>query len=173
MQAFAEYSGGLRAIVVPLLVFVLLVASTWKNLVQSLCIGLTGRTWVIKSSALLAMLLLTAAFPVLWIVVRNDTVQSFVWDYLAWFVVALVWLKVSAGAWIAIRLHDRRVLSDRAIVAGAVGWLAAVVVAYGVFAWIAASPIFPFYLVGGLAILVVPLARVSAAPLALASSRHR
>src|SRR5439155_748233 len=42
-----------------------------------------------------------------------------------------------------------------------------------VLAWFAASPPVPRYFLGAIAILSVPLARVSAAPLALAWSRHR
>src|SRR5205814_6157292 len=138
---------------------------------QSLCIGLTGRPWIIRSSVLAGLVLVTFAFPALWIVVRNDTVQSLVWDWLAWILVALVWLKVSIGASVAVRLHDRKVLGDRAIVMGAVSWLVAVAVVYGVLIWILASPIYPSYFLGGIAILLVPLARLSAAPLALAWSR--
>jgi hypothetical protein len=47
------------------------------------------------------------------------------------------------------------------------------VVLHGFLEWLAAAPIFPFYFLAGIAILAVPLARVSAAPLALAWSRHR
>ena len=41
-----EVFGRPRAIVIALLGFTGLLASTWKQLVQSLCIGLTGRAWV-------------------------------------------------------------------------------------------------------------------------------
>ena len=75
--------------------------------------------------------------------------------------------------WVAVQLHDRKVLGARAIVMGAMSWLVAVAFVYGVLAWILASPVFPFYFVAAIAILLVPLARLSAAPLALAWSRHR
>src|SRR5216117_1935660 len=41
-----------RATAITLLVVSGLIASTWKQLVQSLCIGLTGREWLIRSSGL-------------------------------------------------------------------------------------------------------------------------
>src|SRR5262249_4497967 len=127
----------------------------------------------IKLSALLALVLVVLTFPLIWLVIRNDKVQSFVWDSLGWILVALVWIKVSLAAWIAIRLHDRNVLSGRTIAVGAVAWLAAVAIAYALLRWLFASPLFPFYLLGAVAILLVPAARLAAAPLALAWNRHR
>ena len=106
-------------------------------------------------------------------IVRSQAVQSAIWNGLPWLLAALVFLKMIAGAWVAIRLYDSRLLSDRALVAGAACWLATVLALYGVLEWFAASPLIPRYFLGAIAILQVPLARVSAAPLALASSRHR
>ena len=150
-----------------------LVLSTWRNLVQSLCIGLTANPWIVRSSVLVALVLVTAAFPIAWAVLTEDRFQAFVWNNLPWILAILVSLKCFTGAWAAIQLFDRKILSDRAIVAGAMLWLAAVAAVYALFAWIAASPVFPFYSLGAMAILSVPLARLAAAPLALESSRHR
>ena len=172
-HAAIEVTGTTRGIAVALLLFAAFIASTWKNLVQSLCIGLTGREWFIKSSVLIALAVLIAAGPLADAVLRNRQVQSFVWDALPWILVALVCVKMSAASWVAIRLYDGRLLSDRALVTGAVCWLAAVIVLYGVLEWLAASPTFPRYFLGAIAIIEVPLARVSAAPLALAWNRHR
>ena len=81
--------------------------------------------------------------------------------------------KMSAAAWVAIRLYHSRVLSDRTLVTGAAGWAVAVLALYGVLAWLFFVPLMPRYLLGLVAILAVPLARLSAAPLALAWNRHR
>ena len=173
MRDLEEIAGTTRAFIIAALVLAAFVLSTWKNLVQSLCIGLSGRPWIIRSSVLLGLFLFVMAFPIAWVVLRKQPVQRFVWDYLPWMLAALVWLKVSAAAWVAIRLHDRGVLPARAIVGSALAWLAAVAIAYGSLAWLLASPMFPPYFLGAIAILAVPLARLSAAPLALAGSRHR
>jgi hypothetical protein len=100
-------------------------------------------------------------------------VQSAIWNAFPWILVVLVCLKVSAAAWIAIRLYDSRLLSDRALVTGAACWLVAVIALYGLLEWFVSSPLFPRYFLGAIAILEIPLARVSAAPLALAWNRHR
>ncbi|MEO7742001.1 MAG: hypothetical protein ABIR98_03600 [Usitatibacter sp.] len=173
LRDLAEIVGSVRLTLLVLILFAALVLFTWRNLVQNLCIGLTGRPWVIKLGVLAALILVSVAFPALWVFFEVERVQSFVWEYAAWIFASLVALKASAGAWVAIRLHDQRTLSDRVLVVGAVAWLVAVVAVFGVLRWIVGSPMLPFYILGGIAILMVPLARLAAAPLALASSRHR
>jgi len=44
---------------------------------------------------------------------------------------------------------------------------------YGLLVWLVSTPFFPRYLLALVAILAIPLARLSAAPLALAWNRHR
>jgi hypothetical protein len=48
-----------------------------------------------------------------------------------------------------------------------------VIALYGLFAWFFSTPFVPRYFLALVAILAIPLARVSAAPLALAWNRHR
>jgi hypothetical protein len=172
-RAGIDVTGTLRAIAVVLVAFAALFASTWKHLVQSLCIGLTGRDWLIKSSVLLALIAVVAAGPLADGIIRDRTVQSAIWNGLPWILVVLVVSKMIAASWVAIRLYDSRLLSDRTLVAGAACWLVTVLALYGVLEWFAASPLIPRYFLGAIAILQVPVARVSAAPLALAWSRHR
>jgi hypothetical protein len=57
--------------------------------------------------------------------------------------------------------------------AAAASWLVAVLALYAVFAWFAETPWIPRYALLLVAILAIPLTRLSAAPLALASNRHR
>jgi hypothetical protein len=172
-RRFVEAMGTPRAIVVLLLVFTGLLASTWKQLVQSLYIGLSGREWVIKANAFLLLSILVAIGPVaLWIHDSRRVVAA-LWDAFPWILAVLVAVKMSAGAWVATRLYRSRLLSDRALVSGAACWLVAVLALYGVLVWLVLGPLIPRYFLMLLAILAVPLARVSAAPLALAWNRHR
>src|SRR5438093_10463741 len=83
-RAGVEVTGTLRGIAVVLFVFAALFASTWKHLVQSLCIGLTGREWLIKSSVLLALIVLVAAGPLVDGIIGNRTVPSAIWNGLPW-----------------------------------------------------------------------------------------
>jgi hypothetical protein len=150
-----------------------LVATTWRQLNQSLCIGLTARPWLIKSTVVVALASLTMVYPAYRLLIRNAALQTAIWNGFPWVLMVLVAMKCGAGSWLAIRLHDRALLSERAIVTLAACWLAAVAALFAGLTWFAASPAIPRYLIGSIAILLVPLVRVSAVPLALSWSRHR
>jgi len=148
-RRLAEAVGMPRAIAIGLLGLAALVASTWKQLVRSLYIGMSGRAWLVKTSVFVTLGFLTLVY-------------------------ALVCFKISAAAWIAVRLHDNRLLSDRTLVAGAACWLVVVLALYGLLEWILSlPPSMRRTLPALVAILAIPLARLSAAPLALAWNRHR
>lgn len=168
-----EAVGTPRTIVIVLLGLSGLLASTWKQLVQSLYIGLTGREWIIKSSVFLALSFLALIGPLAHWISGNSSVQVAVWNAIPWIAAVLVCCKMSAAAWIATRLYDSRLLSDRTLVTGAACWLVAVLALYGLLAWLVSGPLIPGYFLLLVAILEIPLARLSAAPLALAWNRHR
>jgi hypothetical protein len=168
-----ETVGTPRAIVFALLGMAGLLASTWKQLVQSLYVGLSGREWIVKAGALLTLLFLAAIGPFAIWVVENSNVRLALWNSFPWILVVLVCCKMSAAVWIATRLYRSRILSDRTLLSGAACWVVAVLALYGVLAWLLFVPSMPRYLLGLVAILAIPLARLSAAPLALAWNRHR
>jgi hypothetical protein len=171
-RRFAQVVGTPRAVVFLLLVVAAFIASTWKQLVQTLYIGLTGRAWLIKGSIFATLTLLFLIGPTAeWII---DTQRlGRLWSALPLIFTLLVCVKMSAAAWIATRLYRNRLLSDRVLVAGAACWCVAVFALYGVLVWLLDTPHIPHYLLMLLAILAIPLARLSAAPLALAWNRHR
>jgi hypothetical protein len=168
-----ETVGTPRAIVIVLLGLSGLLASTWKQLVQSLYIGLTGREWIIKSSVFFALSFLAVIVPLAHWISRNSSVQVAVWDALPWIAAGLVCCKMFAAAWVATRLSSSRLLSDRTLVLGAACWSVAVLALYGLLVWFFSTPLIPRYFLVLVAILEIPLARLSAAPLALAWNRHR
>ncbi len=165
--------GAPRAIVFVLLGLSGLMAATWKQLVQTLYIGLTGRVWLIKSSLFLTLLLLAAIGPIAVWIVENSEVRAALWNGFPWILGALVCCKMVAAAWVVTHVYRSGVLSDRTLVTGAACWAVAVLALYGLLAWLLFTPAMPRYLLGLIAILAIPLARLSAAPLALAWNRHR
>ena len=166
-------AGTPRAIVIVLLGFAGLLASTWKQLVQSLYIGLSGREWAVKASVFAAMSLLAIIMPLAHWAINDKGVLAAVWNALPWIAAVLVCLKLCAAGWIAIRLYDSRLLRGRTLVAGIICWDVAVLALYGLLVWLLPALLFRSYLLALVAILVVPLARLSAAPLAFAWNRHR
>jgi hypothetical protein len=168
-----EALGMPRAVAIVLLGLLALVASTWKQLVLSLSIGLSGREWVVKASVFGTLTFLGIALPLAHWISEDRYAMGVLWNAFPWIAAVLAIVKISTAAWIAMRLRERRLVSDRALVIGAVCWDAAVFALFGLLVWILPTLIFPTSLLALLAILAIPLARLSAAPLALAWNRHR
>jgi hypothetical protein len=167
-----EVVGTPRAVTIAVLAVAALLASTFRQLVQGLYIGLTGRDRIVKASVFLQLALLAVLLPLtVWIV--ETGALPVVLRAVPWILTVLAGLKLCAAGWAAVRLYDARLVSDRLLVVGAAVWLAAVLGLHGLLVWLVATPIFPSYLLLLIAILAVPLARLSAAPLALAWNRHR
>lgn len=171
-RGLSDQIGTPRTIVLAGLVLSGLVSATWKQLVQRLYIRLSGRDWLIKANAVLLLAFLVGIGPFVNWLIESGAARGALWAALPWIFSVMVVVKMAAGYWVAARLHHSRLLSDRALVAGAAAWLVAVLALYGLFVWFMWGP-FPRHVLALLAILAVPLARVSAAPLALAWNRHR
>jgi len=168
-----EVFGTPRAIAILLLVLAALMASTWKQLVQSLYIGMSGREWIVKASVFAAVSFLAAILPLAVWISRSRYAMAVLWNNIPEIAAVLVLVKLSAAVWVAMRLHDKHLLSDRTLLLGALGWDVAVFALYGLLVWIFPTLLFHAYALALVAILAIPLARLSAAPLALAWSRHR
>jgi hypothetical protein len=168
-----EALGMPRAVAIVLLGLLALVASTWKQLVLSLSIGLSGREWVVKASVFGTLTFLGITLPLAHWISEDRYAMGVLWNAFPWIAAVLAIVKISTAAWIAVRLRERRLVSDRALVIGAVCWDAAVFALFGLLVWILPTLIFRTSLLALLAILAIPLARLSAAPLALAWNRHR
>src|SRR5438876_438716 len=173
VRRMSDAIGTPRAATVVLLILAAFMVATWKQLVQSLHIGLTGREWIVKGSVLLTLTFLILLGPIVEWIIDSPSVQRALWNALPLILAGLVGLKMSAAAWIATRLDRNRLLGDRALVAGAACWVLAVLALYGVLVWFFSTPFVARYVLALIAILAVPLARISAAPLALAWNRHR
>lgn len=173
VDAGIEAFGMARVIAFMLLGLLGLMASTWKRLVNSLFIDLTGRDWLVKASVLLALAFLVVIWPIGERIHGDPELRLTLLDNLPWILGALVCLKISVAGWMAARLYDGRLLSERALVTGAAVWVGAVLVLDAVLEWFWATPHVASYFLLLLSILGVPLARLSAAPLAVVWNRHR
>jgi hypothetical protein len=161
-----------RATVALLLFISACIGSTWKQLVQSLYVGLSGRGSLIKGSVFLVLAFFFLFGPFAeWLVDTERLGQ--LWSALPSIFAVLASVKMIVAAWIAVRLYHSRLLSDRLLVIAAALWCVAVFALYGVLVWLLDTPHVPHYLLLLLAILAIPLARISAAPLSMAWNRHR
>jgi hypothetical protein len=170
---FVDQVGLARAVVAVLIVLGGLIGLTWATLVQGLSIGLTGRLWLVRSIGVTTLVVYMAIGPVFETIADSTAALRWLWDNWPIVPAILVVLKITVAILIAKRLWRRRLVGDRLLVAGAAGWVVTVFALYGVFVWWADTPLLPRYVFLLIAILVVPLVRIAAAPLALDWNRHR
>lgn len=172
VQRLADVVGMPRAVALVVVALLFLMAATWKQLVQSLCIGMSGRPWITKGAVFATLAFISIAGLVSqWIVI--DRHLGAVWKAAPSIIFALAVLKLASAIWIFARLRARGLMTDRALLLAAIAWDAAV---FAVFALL--ESLLPGLLVRGyfllfVAILAVPLVRLSAAPLAFAWNRNR
>jgi len=164
--------GVTRAIVLLVVLVAGMMLSTWRQLVQSLYFGLTGDALLIKGSVFVSLVLASLLGPLVIWIVDNKRI-GVVWSAMPLILAMLVCAKMLAAGYVAARLVRERPLSDRALFTGAVIWTTLVLAVFGLLAWLGDTPHIPRYLIMLVAILFVPLARLSAAPLAIARNRHR
>jgi hypothetical protein len=162
-----------RVVAIVLLGLFALLASTWKQLVQTLFIGMSGRESLVKASVFAALALVTIALPFGHWLMSSKPAMAMLWTMFPWIAAVLVCIKISASVWIAMRLRDHRLVSDRALIVGALCWDGLVFALFGLLVWIVPTLLIHGYQLALVAILEVPLVRLSAAPLALAWNRHR
>jgi hypothetical protein len=151
----------------------LLVMLTWKRLVESLMLEVVGREWVVKVLAFaglfvglnLAVLgLYVLAHPEYYPAVRAAT---------PWVAGGLACLKLALGA-VAIRgLRRKRLVTDRTLLTLGGVWLAVFAALSGALAWLVPADVAPAYTLAPGVLLVLPVARLAAMPLALDWNRHR
>jgi hypothetical protein len=163
--------GPTRGVAFAVLGVVACIAMTWKQLVQSLFITMSGRESWMKASLFAALSFLALLWPAAhWLTKHRDALVA-LWNAIPSIVAALVAIKLSAGGWMAARLES--VIGARKLVIGAAMWCTTVFALYGALAWILPNEVVRHYILMLFAILAVPLARISATPLVLAWSRHR
>jgi len=162
-----------RTVALALLLLGMLIAATWKRLALSMYVGLSGRPWLVKTHLGVNLAILAIVLPLFDWVAGNRDVLLALWNAAPWIAGVLAGLKVAAAGWVTARLDEARLVDRRVLVGGAACWLIAVTALYALLVWIAGAPQTPRYILMLVAILVVPLARLYAAPLALAWNRHR
>jgi hypothetical protein len=172
-RAFINTVGAPRAIATILLALGLLMAATWKKQVQRLYIGLTGRAWIVKSSGFAAIFAVIAILPVVAWLRRDAPPRVWLWEHSLLILAVLVAIKTCLAVWVVAQLFRTRLVADRILLSAAAGWLTLVLALYALFVWLIDTAYVPRYSLLLLAILAVPVARLSAAPLALDWNRHR
>jgi len=172
-RRLAEAVGPPRAALIALLGSAALVLSTWKKLVAGLYVGMSGRAWLVKASVFVTLVLLTVAVALSPRLLSDPGVFARVWEASLWTLAVLATAKLAALAWTAIRLRESGLVEHRTLIAGALSWDIAVLSLLALLLVLLPTLLFRGYGLGLVAILEVPLARISGLPLMAAWNRHR
>ena len=152
---------------------ILLVGCTWKRLVDGLFFGLTGREWVIAWAWSGATLVFVGLCLVgIWIS-KHAEIREPLLALLPWFLGLLIACRLTVAG-LALRAGlRRRVLEPRTAVCWVVAWVCVAATLFGLLAYAVPSERVPVYDLAFAVLFAMPMARLTAAPLALAWNRHR
>lgn len=162
-----------RAITLGIVIALVLIGATWKQLVQGFYIAMSGRDWAVKGVAFATLALVTIGFLALGWILDSRRRIVIAWDAIPWIMAALVALKLVLAWRVMRRGIDRELFTRKQLILGAISWDACVLGLYAVMALILPAILFRRHLLLLFAMLVVPFVRLAAAPLAVAGNRHR
>jgi hypothetical protein len=152
---------------------VLLLALTWKNLIAGMCVSLTGREGIIRASGITFGALIFLAAAVAAASEGNPGLRTALLRALPWALGVAVVLKAGLAVWAVRELLRSGLVPERFVWALVGIWLgvAAILIAL-VVRLVPDGYAAPASLAAGV-VLVLPLVRLSATPLALAWDRHQ
>jgi hypothetical protein len=151
----------------------LLFACTWKQLVDSLFLGLTGRKWVFHSAIVAVM----AGIVILgcvggWIYQHPETHHQFL-ALLPWLLGLLIVCRLLVAG-VALRLGLRRgLLEPRTALRWLTAWVFLGSTLFGLLAYVVPTDLIAVHYLAFAVLFAMPMVRLTAAPLALAWNRHR
>ena len=156
-----------------LAVTLLLVGGTWKRLVDSLFLGLTGREWLIAWAwAGLTVGVVVLGFVGIWIS-KHPEIHEHLLALVPWLLGLLIACRLSVAG-LALRAGlRRRVLAPRTAVRWVTAWVCVAATLFGLLAYAVPAERVPVYNLAFAVLFAMPMARLTAAPLALAWNRHR
>jgi hypothetical protein len=152
---------------------ILLVGCTWKRLVDGLFLGLAGRRWVIESALGAGMLIFIGLVLVATWISRHPEVHGQLLALLPWLLGLLMACRLGAAG-LALRAGlRRRVLAPRTAVRWVTAWVCVAAALFGLLVYAVPAERVPVYNLAFAVLFAMPMARLTAAPLALAWNRHR
>jgi hypothetical protein len=152
---------------------ILLFVATWRRQVDRLYFGLTGRTWVATS---IAIVFFPASISLCilagWLYHHPETHET-VLALLPWLLGPLVVCRLLVAMWALREVLRRGLLQPRTAALWATAWLLLASMLFVVFVWAVPREHVPVYYLAFGVLFAMPMARLAATPLALAWNRHR
>jgi hypothetical protein len=156
----------------PVLGVVGVLGLTWLQLCKGTVVGLLGRVQALCIPVLEICLLLAVILSWQWLVFHPEQ-RAWFWALLPWALRLAVVLKLLAAGWALVRVRAAGLWPTRTVAALLGTWLLTAGCLFVLLSWLAPAERVPLHLLALGVVLIVPLARVLAAPLALEWTRHR
>jgi hypothetical protein len=164
---FIELTAGIVAAITLLIVW------TWKRMVDSLLLGLSGRKWVIHGSIYGNMSgLVGLGIVAAWIHKSPESHATFL-ALVPWLLTFWALCRLLATAWALRRAWRRKLVESGTVLGWALAGLALAGTFFAVLAWVVPGEYVPAHYLIFVVLLVLPMAHLAATPLALAWNRHR
>jgi hypothetical protein len=152
---------------------ILLVGCTWKRLVDSLFLGLTGRKWIIQGALPVGMVMFIGLALVATWVSKQPEILDHVLALLPWLLGLLIACRLCVAGLALREGLRRRVLEPRTAVRWVTAWICIAATLVGLLVYAVPPERVPAYCLAFAVLFAMPMARLTAAPLALAWNRHR
>jgi hypothetical protein len=170
---FVEHFGAAGAVARACLVVLALVLMTWLQLLRGLWVGMVGRVKLQWAVMVLGLILLTTAGVSAQWLARRPEAWSALGAALPWVLGVAVIVKFAIAFGLLRAVRRRGLWSDRTCCALLLIWLAVAVGLTGIGRTLVPAEVLRLPWIVVLAILLVPLNRIFAAPLAIDFNRHR
>jgi hypothetical protein len=145
----------------------------WRMMVANVWVGLTGRTWVVVAQNVVVFVAFLQGMYEMTMWNAELARREAILNALPWVAGVAVGLKFLAAG-LALRALLRRGEVAPRVLGRLLGlWLVTAATLFALLAWVVPSDLAPRYGLALGVVLFLPLARLAAAPLALAWNRHR
>jgi hypothetical protein len=157
----------------PPLAVLLLIATTWKQLVEGYWSALTGRAWVMHVFLLMLMFLLMGGLGFGIAAAVFPQYQAVATAALPWIMGILLGVKLAAAILVLRGLESSALLSNEYIVAMIATWIFVVAALTSLTIWLIPPGAASIRDILSSIVLLVPFSRLAGAPLAVEWNRHR
>ncbi len=163
----------LKTVAAIMAAWVYLALWTWKRLVDSILLGLTGRKWIIQGNVVVSLTVLFAIVGLVAYIYRNPETHGVALTLLPWLLALWALGRLAAAGWLIRRLLHEKLVTRQTLWRWFGGLLLLGFVLFGIFVWVIPASLLPRVYLGFAVLLALPMAHLAATPLALAWNRHR
>lgn len=154
-------------------VAVWLVVWTWKRKVDSFYISLTGRPWIPAAIIWGSVAFYLGLFLTIRRIAELPETHDGVLAVLPWLLVTLLVARLLLCAWACWQIVQQQLVQVGTVVCWLIAWLVVAATLFAAVAWATPSEWIAVEYLAFAVLFAMPMARLAAAPLALAWNRHR